>query len=182
MTLVIDKIEKAIKSSPQYGILEKTSGEEALRLLSKRVLDAKVVQNTKLFPTAPPTGYSKDAMDKWHSALNKGVKSGLYFREVISSGWEEMAQERLEKWEKLKGEYEVTMINPCEIPSLNFTILKYRDNSEEVWFGWIMSPTYGFDRPCFISKEANLITVFENWFDALFSHGKQILLKKESSK
>lgn len=174
LTVFLRKVEKLSRETPPLKLLEEKSGEEAFRVLIKRISVAEAAYNTKLFPEDYSKGYSEDAMNQWHTAISRTVKNGLIFREVISPTWESQSRQRLTTLSNKKGMYEVSMHNAVEFPILNFTILKLKNGDREIYFGWLMTPSYGFDKPCIISKDARIIEFFEQWFSALYSSGKQL--------
>jgi hypothetical protein len=125
-----------------------------------------------VFPVAPPS------ISSWERSLRTAIRSGTVFREIISSGWVPHAQERLEDLQGAGGMYEASRVS-CDLAAfLNFYVLVYKNGSKEVFFGWVMSPSHGFDQPCIRTSEPRVVQLFENWHADLFAKGEAVANSK----
>ena len=173
-SLMLRQIYEVTSGLPHVEFLESMNGNEAFLLLTMRISEAKSVLNTRLFPGDSRSGYSENTMAKWQAKIRSGIRSGLVFRDVLSPGLESTARECLAEYSGRKGMYEAVVVSSGTAPMMNFTVLTLSDGTKEVWFGWVMSPGYGFDQPCFRSRDARLTGFFEKWFAELFSSGSHL--------
>jgi hypothetical protein len=174
-------LREEINKQPQVDVLGVFNGDQAHRLLCRRLETAKVILNTRITMGTTVYSITSNSLETWERSLRTAIRSGAVYREIVSDGWQELARERVSSLAGSKGLYEACWI-PYSLPAiLNFTMLQHTDGTKEVWFGWIMSPTQGVDQVCFRSTERRMVQMFENWHAALFACGTTILATSSRS-
>ncbi len=180
----ISKISTSIingfaNQSSDISSVHQYTGKEALLLLSEKILFAKFVQNTRFFSSDFESDYSPYIGDtqKWLKAVIQSINSGAVFREVVSNSASNISigiiKELNNSKKKALGEFKsVSLAHNEEI--LNFTIIKFKDNTKEVWFGWIIHPGKELEQPVFMTKNVGIVTLFEDWHTLLFKRGKKL--------
>jgi len=168
---MLGQIDEVKRGLPHVEFLESMNGNEAFLLLTKHISVAKSVLNTRLYAGDFRGGYSEKTIAKWQTEIRSGIRSGLIFRDALSPALEFTAKELLSDSKGRKGMYEAVAVSSGNAPMMNFPVLTFSDDSKEVSFGWVMSPGYGFDQPCFRSQDARLTGFFEKWFSELFFSG-----------
>lgn len=147
------------------------NNEQGLIELAQRIQDAAWCFNTRIIPETKAYYYTNRAK-QWEEAIVKSVQQGLHFREVVSGLWVNKAAE-LKK--QLGSDYQAVKVDLPYKSMLNFVVLKFHDDTEEVWFGWIVSTRNDLDGPCFRSSDKRLVDFFKSWYEDLRESGQEII-------
>ncbi len=137
----------------------------AMEYLCCRIPDARVAWNTKISIDAVPAHHS--VADAYEQAIQKGLRSGLVYKDVISAGFKHYA-ERLAEYAKTRsGEYRYA-VNDAQTPTfLNFIVLEYGSGEEEVVFGWATSSKHGNEQPAFCVRDSRVVQYFKSYHGSL---------------
>ncbi|HEV2889182.1 MAG TPA: hypothetical protein VGX28_02300 [Frankiaceae bacterium] len=149
------------------------TGTEAMALLVNAISTARVAKNTRILsPKLSETSHS--AGSSWDLAIRQAVAAGLTFREVVSRDNEALTRDRLSAAEAGVGRYEASILLHSLPSFLNFIVLEKVDGSREVWFGWVVSRTAGFEDVVVRACEDHIVRLFERWHSELFLAGRRV--------
>lgn len=166
-----DLVTEVINTMPHIQPFRCIPCEAAILEISAKLSRVKLVWNTRIVASAAPSGYPNTVGKTWTDAVISGLQHGLHFRDVISSAWVDYCTELRDNINVEGGSYDAKVVG-IDIPSfMNFIILEYIDGSKELYFGWALSPLYGFDQNSFLTTEGRLIHFFESLFSELWSQG-----------
>jgi len=162
-------------TAPAVSVIKAHTNDSALRAICDRVLRAQVVLNTKV-TISDSTFASTNApasLKRWEDAVRRAIATRpVFFKEVVSPGYVTAVRLRVEALKSPKGNYEAKKIT-CDLAAfLNFTVFQFPNSPKQVFFGWLLSKTYGFEHVCYESEEPNLVSLFENWFYELWESGQ----------
>ncbi len=165
------------RSLPQKGLFAVFSCDEAHREIAKAIKKAAVALNTRVLVGETTIGLEPrhDSLKVWDRAQAAAMRAGgLIYRDVISTGFRTQAENLAHTFNECKGLYEASCIN-CSIAGVpNFIVLSYKDGTEEVWVGWVLSSGLGFDQPVFCCAEQRFVQMFKTWHSLLFEAGERI--------
>ncbi len=165
-----------ISTIPNLNTLSSYTGEEGLIHLTQKLNFTKLLLNTRLTPEDYGQIYSPKTQ-VWDNAIIKQIKQGLVLRDVVCSSGRissENIKSKLLQDKNVSGHYKAVEVT-FDFPSIiNFSIVQFSDNSKEVWFGWVLTKGRELESKCFMSRDLDLVSMFENWHSDLFRHGKNI--------
>lgn len=165
------RITGLLRSLPSTGLYDYHTGDEAMQTLAALLPTLRTVWNTRIFTQRDnPTDHPAYSM--WNNAIRGSVLAGLTFKEVMSQGNQDLAQERRAATRGGRGSYQASILR-YPLPSfLNFSVLENHDGSKEVWFGWVISRAGGFEGPVIRTSETRIVAMFEHWHGELFGAGR----------
>jgi hypothetical protein len=155
---------------PSLTVFAAYTGEAAMGILTQRLPVATVALNTRIL-SAKMSETSHAAESPWDVAVRRSVKGGLIFREVVSPDNESLARARLASSGGGRGRYQAAVLRH-NLPSfMNFIVLEMSDGRKEVWFGWVVSLTAGWEGTVICTAEHKVVTLFEGWHAELLRAG-----------
>lgn len=157
---IMQLFQEVTQSLPQGLVLTTHTSHQALELLTVRLQKATNALNTRVSYKAEPNEPRQVLLNDWEMAISDAVRAGLNLVEVFSPNWRELAEARRNKFAG-KNSYEAYVLKFEPHAFLNFIVLTYPPNHKEVWFGWLMSPGYGFTFPCIRCCEPKVVQLFE---------------------
>jgi hypothetical protein len=167
------ELAKLINSIPNTAIYTYYTGDDAMEALVAVLATVRCASNTRVLSRQLNLTLHAEA-SPWDQAIQNCVQSGLTFREVVSPGNEALVRNRRRSATGGKGVYEATILRHSLPSFLNFIVLEYRDGSKEVWFGWIVSRSSGFEGTVIRTAEVRIVTLFERWHSELFMAGQVV--------
>lgn len=160
-------IPKIISSSPDlYSVTEFLSSDKAMEYLCSQLRFAKVVLNTKISKDAIPP--RRDVGDEYLAAVKAALKAGLVYKDVVSPGFKDYAEDLLKYQAKETGTYQYTLLDSNDPAFLNFIVLEYESSDEEVIIGWATSPYIGTEQKAYSIRDRRLISYFRQYHAALY--------------
>jgi len=168
------EFSQILNALPSTEVFTYYPGEKAMSSLTAILPNMHKALNTRML-TIEANKTNHPALSPWDEAVRESVRNGLTFREVLSAGNEPLALGRIDAADGGRGIYEASLL-AYNLPSfLNFIILEGRDGSSEVWFGWIVSRTAGYEGTVVRTSEGRIVKLFEQWHSELFASGEPIL-------
>jgi hypothetical protein len=165
-----------LQSLPHSNLFGRYTGDEAMRIIATLLPNSRYVLNTRVFAKElNPT--RNIGFKEWDAALRTAVRTGLTYKDILSSGNEELARDRCAFVAGGVGEYDAVIIHH-QLPSfLNFIVLESRTGAKEVWFGWLISRGSGFAETNVIrTSEERIVAAFEQWHRELFAAGVPVVV------
>lgn len=154
----------AVSAIPNYDtIFEFTSCDEAMVYLSKRLPGARVVLNTKVSPDAIPP--RREVASRYAEAMHEGFVNGMVYRELVSTVFAEDARHLAKEHE---GQYSFQAIQPGSSCFLNFIVLDYEGEPDEVVVGWATSRYAGMEQKAYRIRDKRIVKYFQEYHTALW--------------
>lgn len=164
----IEKIVHSItQSTPDlYCIIEFPSSDNAMVYLCSRLPFTKTVLNTKISKDAIPP--RRDIGDKYVVAIKAALNDGIVYKDIVSTGFKGYAEDLSEYQSTVKGTYQFSLLDSNDPAFLNFIILEYKDNQEELIIGWATSPYVGTEQKAYMIRDRRIISYFKTYHAALY--------------
>ena len=156
---------------PTIRIFQTYTGDEAMLELIRVVPHCRCTFNTRILSTKMShTSYARDS--PWDEAIRAGIERGLVFREVVSPDNEQLAMSRTAHASNFAGTYHASVLRH-NLPSfMNLIVTESSQGPNEVWFGWIVSETAGWEGTVIKTGEQRIVSLFERWHSELFLAGR----------
>lgn len=168
-----EKLERLISAIPSIHIYSRYSGDEAMVFIASLLPITKMALNTRIL-TEEMNKTNHPVLSPWDNAVRSAVKNGLTFRDVVSKGNESIANGRSQAAIGGSGIYEASFVEHSLPSFMNFIVLEGRDGSLEVWFGWIVSKSAGYEGTVIRTGDAHIVQLFERWHREMFNAGTMI--------
>lgn len=166
-----DTIQNIKRSTPNlYSITEFESSDIAMEYLCTRLQFTKLILNTKVSKdTIPP---SRDIGVKYLVAIKSALNNGLVYKDIISPGFQDYANELAEFQTNAKGTYQFTLLDSINPTFLNFTILEYKNGERELIIGWATSQYMGTEQRAYAIKDSRVVAYFDSYYTALYTQSQ----------
>jgi hypothetical protein len=151
---------------PGVKVVHFSTSDEAMEYLTRRITSAKTCLNTRISRHAVPP--KAKVGDPYQKAVRKAISGGTTYREVISTGFKDRADELASYAIEKPGSYNFH-ITPAETSSFaNFTVLDYGNGeSKEVVLGWTTSKVAGTEQPALLISDTKVADFFSQYFQLL---------------
>lgn len=152
---------------PRYDVIrEFMTSDEAMDYLCSRIAEAKVVVNTKISNHA--VSPLKTVGKRYEDALVKSLKNGLIYKDLVSKGFKDYAEQMEKLAAGTKGKYEFRVAT-IDAPSfLNFIVLEFRSGEAELLIGWATSDSVGTEQRAFRILDDRVINYFKAYHSSLY--------------
>lgn len=158
---------------PSLQVFATYSGESAIRALGSTIRTARLALNTRIL--APKIGeVSHGSGSQWDNAVRDSIRAGLVFREVVSPDNEPLVRRRAAESLGGAGAYQAFILRHSLPSFMNFIVLESLDGQKEVWFGWTVSKTSGWEGAVVRTGEARIVGLFERWHGELQQAGQRL--------
>ncbi|WP_299671314.1 hypothetical protein [uncultured Roseobacter sp.] len=167
------EIQKGITNS--FNIEKLSSDEEALTYLADRLVSAVNVENTFV-------GSSENLKSRLHTDHSVIDLYSIFFNskgqtwiDIVSIN--ELSSNRFNKIPvpSIEGISHKVILLRHNVPTLNFILVDYGRSEKEVIFGWSYASSMR-NKELFRSQDAELVDLFQNYFNALQSYKSEEFL------
>jgi ABC-type multidrug transport system fused ATPase/permease subunit len=155
-----DGLNKRLKQElPHIQVLRAILADAALKEIAASLGDARVVRNTRILGDKLRGGYQSEEGREYARIFEKRlIRGGMIAYDVINTSWQDYARDLLAK---VPDQHYRCYVVANSLPSfLNFIVLEYADGERDVYFGWAISPTRGFEQVCFHTTENRVVSFF----------------------
>lgn len=156
---------------PQISAFKVIDANNALLYLKCQLPLIKSIVNTRIASDGNAEYHTSEGKS-YNDAIEKAIKDGMQFREIVNTPWKNSAATRAEALKpsrsKVNGAYEYQVLNTTLPSFLNFCVVSYSDGRKEVLFGWAITKGRRFEQKCFISDEKSVVEFFDAWFSDLY--------------
>lgn len=167
------ELQKLSNSIPTTSLYSYYTGDDAMAALVAILPTVRCASNTRILSRQLNlTSHAESS--PWGTAISTCINAGMTFREVVSPGSETLVKNRRQLVAGCRGVYDAVILRHSFPSFLNFIVLEMRDGSKEVWFGWVVSRTSGFEGTVIRTGEARIVTLFERWHSELFTAGQHV--------
>ena len=159
-----EKIENIIKNS--IHITPVGSVTKAFEYINSRLPSIIEVQNTSF--TTPSSKdnandkfYKTDIFDKGHKDIPKYAAKGLIWKDIgDNKDAVKQMEERFNTANSINKNHKYSFKKfKNKIPKMNFILIKYRNNDEEILFNWDLRSKNG-DPTVYVSRDKEIINMF----------------------
>jgi hypothetical protein len=156
------------------------TSDDAMNYLTSRLPKASKVWNTRI--TVGGIGdYSTAASKRYAHAVEQAIIRGVFFREVVGSTFANRAADLRTAGQSRGYNYDYTKIADPSSPMFNFIIIEDDHGEREILFGWVITPSHGFEQNCFKSRNGHLVGQFMSIHGELMSRSFQGVASKAVS-
>lgn len=183
--LVLDRIAAAMRDVSNYdrvasaiadlqgelpraaGVFEFASSNDAMQELSSLIPNARLVLNTKVSKAAVMA--RSDVGQEYERAIEKGLRRGLTYRDVVSEGFVDYAESLTRYAEGKRGEYSYVVLREVAPVFLNFIVIEMPSGERQLIVGWATSAASGAEQKAFRLVDPRVIDYFVSYHAGLTS-------------